>query len=237
MIRLLFTACFLLAWVIVPGARAQTGSAAAPDLFAELNASLARAVEEHLARFQQTPWQTGAAGVASRVGAATRQARELRTAPRALPARVAEAQRRLRVLGVDAARIFLEEGVPLDLLLVAAVESNFHPLALSPKGARGLWQLMPETARRFGLRVDRWMDERTHPARSTRAAARYLRELYLRFGDWPLALAAYNAGEGRVAAAVQQALPSNLDELVRHPLLPAETRRFVPAVLQAILAR
>lgn len=155
------------------------------------------------------------------------------------PEAVAEARQRLRTLGVEADRIFAEEGVPQALLVVAQVESGFDPRAVSAKGARGLWQLMPETAQRFGLRVDAQADERTHPARSTRVAARYLRELYLHFGDWLLALAAYNAGEGRVESAIARAATRNPSTSLRASfwhlaalgLLPEETRRFVPAVL------
>ncbi|HEV8383969.1 MAG TPA: lytic transglycosylase domain-containing protein, partial [Candidatus Acidoferrales bacterium] len=131
----------------------------------------------------------------------------------------------------DAARIFEEEGVPLELLVVAEVESGFNPLALSPKGARGPWQLMPATAQRFGLRVNGQTDERVHPERSTRAAARYLRELYAQFGDWELALAAYNAGEQRVASAIERGGTRDFWQLAQQQLLPEETRRYVPAVL------
>lgn len=155
------------------------------------------------------------------------------------PEAIAAARERLRALGVEADRIFAEEGVPQALLVVAQVESNFNPLALSPKGARGLWQLMPETAARFGLRVDTKKDDRTHPVLATRAAARYLRELYVRFGDWLLALAAYNAGEGRVESALAQAaadkpsasLRASFWHLATLGLLPEETRRYVPAIL------
>ncbi len=145
--------------------------------------------------------------------------------------RVGAAQARLLELRVDAARIFAEEGVPLELLVVAEVESGFDLLALSPKGARGPWQLMPATAERFGLRVDGLVDERIHPERSTRAAARYLRELYAHFGDWLLALAAYNAGEQRVADAIERGGTRDFWQLAQRRLLPEETRRYVPAVL------
>ena len=147
------------------------------------------------------------------------------------PQSVATAQRRLLTLGVDAARIFAAEGVPPAMIVIAAVESNYDPLALSPKGARGLWQFMPDTARRLGLTVNEQEDDRIHPTRSTRAAARYLRELYARFDDWPLALAAYNAGEARVAAAVQRGSTRDFWRLSELRLLPLETRSYVPSVL------
>ncbi len=145
------------------------------------------------------------------------------------PDRVAAAREKLRALGVDAARVFAEEGVPEQLLVIAEVESAFNPRALSPKGARGLWQFMPETARRYGLRVDRHVDERLHVARSTRAAARYLHDLYLLFGDWQLALAAYNAGESRVAAAIDQSGSRSFAQT--STLLPAETQVYASRVL------
>lgn len=147
---------------------------------------------------------------------------------------VTQARRRLELLGVDAARVFAEEGVPLELLLVAKVESAYNPLALSPKGARGTWQLMPETARAAGLEVREGSDDRLHPERSTRAAARHLRRLFERFGDWPLALAAYNAGEGRVAWAMERSGARDFQTLVRSGHLPRETQAFVPAVIGAL---
>jgi hypothetical protein len=131
------------------------------------------------------------------------------------------------------ARILVEERLPVETLAVALVESGFNPLALSPKGARGIWQLMPATARRYGLTVEAANDHRTDPEHATRAAARYLRDLYEMFGDWKLALAAYNAGEGRVQRAIERAGVRDFDELARRGLLPAETRNYVPAVLAA----
>jgi len=128
-------------------------------------------------------------------------------------------------------RVLHEEGLPNSFLAVAKVESGFNRFALSPKNARGLWQFIPETARRFGLRVDSRADERVDPEKSTRAAARYLKELHQRFGDWKLALAGYNAGEQRVERAIERSGSREFGRLA--PLLPAETRQYVPAVMAA----
>ncbi|HSF23496.1 MAG TPA: transglycosylase SLT domain-containing protein [Blastocatellia bacterium] len=134
------------------------------------------------------------------------------------------------------ARILEEEGVPVGLLGVALVESGFNPLALSPKGARGIWQFMPATAVRYGLTVQPGNDHRTHPEHSTRAAARYLRFLFNQFGDWKLALAGYNAGEARVQRIIDRTGIRDFDEMSRRGLLPLETRKYVPAVL-AVFSR
>lgn len=115
---------------------------------------------------------------------------------------------------------------------VARVESGFNPTALSPKGARGMFQLMPGTARRFGLRVDGAVDERVDPGRSGVAVARYLTFLHGLFGDWSLALAAYNAGENRVLGAIERAGTRDFFEISRRGLLPDETRQYVPKVLR-----
>ena len=115
---------------------------------------------------------------------------------------------------------------------VARVESGFNPVALSPKGARGMFQLMPGTARRFGLRVDAAVDERVDAGRSGVAASRYLNFLHGLFGDWKLALAAYNAGENRVIEAIQKAGSRDFYEISRRRLLPEETRLYVPKVIR-----
>lgn len=128
-------------------------------------------------------------------------------------------------------QILQQEGVPVGLLGVALVESGFNPLALSPKGARGIWQFMPATAVRYGLPVSADNDHRTHPEHSTRAAARYLRDLYNQFGDWKLAIAAYNSGENRVQRIIDRTGIRSFEEMSRRRLLPAETRKYVPAVL------
>jgi soluble lytic murein transglycosylase-like protein len=143
------------------------------------------------------------------------------------------AQARYESYRASLTRILTEERLPIEALSVALVESGFNPLALSPKGARGIWQLIPDTARRYGLAVAPGNDHRTHPEHATRAAARYLQDLYRMFSDWKLALAAYNAGEGRVQRAIERAGVSDFDELARRRLLPLETRNYVPAVLAA----
>lgn len=128
--------------------------------------------------------------------------------------------------------ILREEGVPTALAAVVLIESGGDPAALSPKGARGIWQLMPDTARRYGLLVNASQDERTDVMKSTRAAARYLRDLYRLFNNWPLALAAYNAGEDAVQGALAKAGGAGFAGISGR--LPLETRNYVPAVLNAM---
>jgi soluble lytic murein transglycosylase-like protein len=129
--------------------------------------------------------------------------------------------------------ILRQEGLPEQLLAVPLIESGFDPLAESPKGARGLWQLMPDTARRFGLNPDGPFDQRLDPVRSTVAAARYLKELHGRWGDWSLALAAYNAGPGKVQDALTRSGARTFRAPLMMRLLPEETRGYVPKVLAA----
>lgn len=128
--------------------------------------------------------------------------------------------------------ILREAGVPTELAAVVVVESGGNPWALSPKGARGLWQLMPDTARRYGLRVDAEVDERLDAVKSTQAAAAYLRDLFAEFHDWPLALAAYNAGEQNVQQAMARTGAKVFSIAAR--ALPAETQNYVPAVFNAL---
>lgn len=125
--------------------------------------------------------------------------------------------------------------LPGDLAYMAMVESGFDPTALSPVGARGLWQLMPDTARRYGLRVDSWVDERLDPEKSTVAAARYLRDLFRRLHSWLLVKAAYNAGGALVTQAVRRSHTRDFWSLSRQGRLPQETESFVPDVQAAVL--
>ena len=127
--------------------------------------------------------------------------------------------------------ILKEEGVPQDLIYLAQAESGFHPLAVSRVGARGIWQFMGARARGYGLQHNMWVDERQDPEKSTRAAARHLRDLYAQFGDWYLAMAAYNSGPGTVQAAVKRTGYADFWELYRRNVLPKETRNYVPIIL------
>jgi membrane-bound lytic murein transglycosylase D len=131
-------------------------------------------------------------------------------------------------------RCFVAEGVPSELVWLAELESAFDPLALSPAGARGLYQLMPETARELGLSTN-LPDERTDPEKSAEAAARRLGALYRRFGDWPLALAAYNVGAGHVQRTLKEKGARTFAEIA--PVLPLETRMYVPKVLAVLQVR
>jgi membrane-bound lytic murein transglycosylase D len=129
--------------------------------------------------------------------------------------------------------ILHEADIPDEIAALVLVESAGRPTALSPKGARGIWQFMPGTARRYGLTVNGETDDRQDVQKSTHAAARYLKDLYTQFGGWPLALAAYNAGEQLVRNAVLKSGTRDFVRLSNSGLLPAETREYVPAVLAA----
>jgi membrane-bound lytic murein transglycosylase D len=125
-------------------------------------------------------------------------------------------------------RTFAEEGVPREMIWLGLVESGFRASARSPKNAVGMWQFIRATGERYGL-VDGMRDERQDVAKSTRAAARYLRFLYETFGDWKLAMAAYNGGENRVGEALRRSGAGDFWALA--PWLPRETQAYVPAVL------
>jgi membrane-bound lytic murein transglycosylase D len=138
---------------------------------------------------------------------------------------------RLNLLRPVVDSILTRYGVPVNLAAVILVESGGRAMALSPKGARGLWQLMPDTARRYGLRVDEIRDDRLDLFKATDAAARYLHDLHTQFGDWRLALAAYNTGEANVGVAILKAHTQDFDQLTNLRMLPLETRNYVPRVL------
>jgi membrane-bound lytic murein transglycosylase D len=131
--------------------------------------------------------------------------------------------------------IFANAQVPQELIWVAEVESGFNPKACSPVGAAGLFQLMPATAKRFGLRTSWLRDQRYQPEPSTKAAAQYLKQLHKEFGDWRLALAAYNAGEGTVQKLLDRHKARSFDGIATH--LPAETQMFVPKVEATVWRR
>ena len=132
-------------------------------------------------------------------------------------------------------RILREEGVPQDLIYLAQAESGFQPTAVSRAGARGIWQFMGSRAKGYGLQRSPWVDDRQDPEKSTRAAARHLRDLYGQFGDWYLAMAAYNSGPGTVQAAVKRTGYADFWELYRRNVLPKETRNYVPIILAVTL--
>lgn len=167
--------------------------------------------------------------VKKRMGAQVRKAEvwRKRVKDRPLPK---NAERLIPVLK----EIFREEGVPESLVWLAEVESTLNPKARSAVGAAGLFQFMPATAKRFGLST-RFPDERLLPEKSARAAARYLRFLHGRFGSWPLAVAAYNAGEGRVGRVLAASGGSTFERIADD--LPTETQLYVPKVAAVIELR
>ena len=132
-------------------------------------------------------------------------------------------------------RVLDEYKLPKGLAYLPVIESAYLPTLTSRAGAHGIWQFMPETAREYGLRVDWWVDERADPERSTRAAAAYLTDLYRHFQDWPLALAAYNGGPGRIDRALAESGTRTFWELSGLTAIPRETRGYVPTFFAALI--
>jgi len=132
-------------------------------------------------------------------------------------------------------RVLKEEGMPQDLIYLAQAESAFLPQAVSKAGARGMWQFMSFAGRKYGLQKTWWVDERQDPEKATRAAARDLRDLYGQFGDWYLAMAAYNSGAGAVQHAIERTGYADFWELYHRNALPKETQNYVPIILALTL--
>ena len=131
--------------------------------------------------------------------------------------------------------ILKEHQLPQDLAYLSLIESGFSPKARSRAGAVGPWQFMPGTARRMGLKINYYIDERRHPMKSTRAASAYLSKLYKKFGDWHLALSAYNAGEHRIARAIRRSKRKDYWSLARTRYIPNETRNYVAKYLAGMI--
>src|SRR5262245_30424629 len=132
-------------------------------------------------------------------------------------------------------RILREEGVPQDLIFLAQAESAFQPAALSRAGARGIWQFVPWRGNEYGLKRSWWVDERQDPEKATRAAAQHLRDLYGLFGDWYLAMAAYNCGPGNVQKGIERTGYADFWELYKRNVLPRETKNYVPIIIALTL--
>jgi hypothetical protein len=131
--------------------------------------------------------------------------------------------------------IFKQENLPEELAYVAMIESGFDSRAVSLAKATGPWQLMPDTARQYGLRSDQWIDERRDHIKSSHAAAQHFRDLHNRFGSWPLVLAAYNAGRGKVQRAMQRTGSEDFWDLKESAYLRRETKGYVPKFMAAAL--
>jgi len=121
------------------------------------------------------------------------------------------------------------------LIYLAQAESAFQPLALSRAGARGIWQFVPWRGNEYGLKRSWWVDERQDPEKATRAAAQHLRDLYGLFGDWYLAMAAYNCGPGNVQKGIERTGYADFWELYRRNVLPRETKNYVPIIVALTL--
>jgi len=132
-------------------------------------------------------------------------------------------------------RVLKEEGVPQDLIYLAQAESAFQPQALSRAGARGIWQFLAWRGNEYGLRHSWWVDERQDPEKATRAAARHLRDLYGKYGDWYLAMAAYNCGPGNVQKGIERTGYADFWELYKRNVLPRETKNYVPIIVALTL--
>ena len=131
--------------------------------------------------------------------------------------------------------IFLQEGLPSDLVVLAFTESGYNTHAVSHAGATGMWQFMQGTGKMYGMEQDFWIDERRDFEKATRAAAKYLKALYERFGDWYLALAAYNAGPTRMAKAIKKHDTNDFFKISSRNTLKLETRDYVPKYLAQLI--
>lgn len=221
---LALTGALLMGIGTVWGQTTSGAEASVADKFAAYHASLSKAADRALA----VPPVPTVANPASQPA----------TVVQSIPAgkresRPAGALSRVQQLRPVIEPILLEEQVPTELAAIVLVESGGQPNALSPKGARGIWQLMPDTARRYGLTVSTLRDERLDIPKSTHAAARYLRDLYSQFGDWKLAIAAYNAGEDLIQRAIERYGTRDFSKLSGRSI-PLETRRYVPAVFEGM---
>ncbi|MEW6683169.1 MAG: LysM peptidoglycan-binding domain-containing protein [Nitrospirota bacterium] len=132
-------------------------------------------------------------------------------------------------------QIFRENGLPEDLVFVSLIESGFNPYAYSRSHAVGAWQFMKGTGRKYGLRIDPYIDERRDVVKATHAAAAYLKDLYAMFNAWPLALASYNGGEGRVERAMKRTNAEDFWDLRTTRHLHPETRNYVPKFMAATI--
>jgi Soluble lytic murein transglycosylase and related regulatory proteins (some contain LysM/invasin domains) len=131
--------------------------------------------------------------------------------------------------------ILREYRLPEELIYLPVIESYYNVNDLSSAGALGMWQLMPERAKALGLKIDCWVDERKDPEKSTRAAAKYLKQLYALFGDWPMALSAYNRGEYGLMRDMKNANCGTLVEARQKKALPLETERYVPRFMACVI--
>ncbi|MBI5026581.1 MAG: transglycosylase SLT domain-containing protein [Nitrospirae bacterium] len=129
--------------------------------------------------------------------------------------------------------IFAEKGLPEDLAFLPLIESGFNPRAYSRAKAVGYWQFIAGTAKRYGLKIDWWVDERRDPIKSTVAAAEYLKDLYDIFGSWNLALAAYNAGEGKIMRALSKSKTDDFWALRKTKHIKRETKNYIPYYIAA----
>jgi membrane-bound lytic murein transglycosylase D len=148
---------------------------------------------------------------------------------------VTTALKRLGLYQAMISETLRKEGIPQDLIYLAALESAFNPYALSREGAKGIWQFMVGTGMLYGLKKDRWVDERQDPVKSTQAAARHLKELYQEFGDWSLAMAAYDSGPLTVQAAIERTGYADYWDLRRLHALPSETEDYVPIFMATVM--
>jgi membrane-bound lytic murein transglycosylase D len=128
-----------------------------------------------------------------------------------------------------------KNGLPEDLVYMALIESGFNPRAYSRRKASGPWQFIYRTGKRYGLKVDWWIDERRDPEKSTIAAAKHLKDLYDQFSCWYLVAAGYNAGAGKISQAIRRYQTEDFWELTKHRYLKRETKNYVPKMIAAAL--